>query len=668
MTNGSNPPIHSMQLIMEGSPSGRSLRVILVKLILWLLTGAAAAIAVARFARGLGAVTALTDDTPWGLWIGFDVLSGVALAAGGFVVAATVYVFHLEPYRPLLRPAVLTAFLGYVAVVLGLLFDLGLAWNIWRPMLYWQHHSALFEVAWCVMLYLTVLALEFAPVVFEKMPFPRAYKFLKKMTLPLVILGIMLSTLHQSSLGTLFLVMPFRLHPLWYSPLLPQLFFISSIGLGLAMVTVESRVTSWMYNRKPDEHLLRGFTRVAFWMLLIYVAIRLTDLAARGELIYMAELSWESALFIFEMLISALIPMALFVFPRVRENHAALTVGAFMVVSGLVFNRINVSGIATITVTGSRYFPMWTEFAVSLGVVSLMALVFFFFVERFDVYQQDEEKTEPEKAALPAEDPISRVRLDSPWAAPSFLYSLVFILAAAVTTGFLPGSAFWGVQPEPHPVQPVRLVSTSKIPNNEAEFELLKLEANPSNTGSGDMMRAMLIDADRNGRYVLFDHDGHAERMEEEVQDHACNQCHHINKPLDTATPCSACHKDVFSQSSIFEHPLHVRIVGGKDPCIQCHTDTSMPRSMENSVDCISCHKDMIRSEELILIESKDTLKSASGYMDAMHGLCIECHKKAASKDMELGENFSRCATCHAESDEDSLKKLSPYINIKMTD
>jgi len=136
----------------------------LVKSLLWFFTGVAATIAVARFARGLGAVTALSDNTPWGLWIGFDVFSGVALAAGGFVVAAAVYVFHLEKFRPLLRPAILTAFLGYLAVVLGLLFDLGLTWNIWRPVFYWQHHSALFEVAWCVMLYLTVLALEFAPV------------------------------------------------------------------------------------------------------------------------------------------------------------------------------------------------------------------------------------------------------------------------------------------------------------------------------------------------------------------------------------------------------------------------------------------------------------------------------------------------------------------------
>ncbi len=639
----------------------------LLKSLLWFFTGVAATIAVARFARGLGAVTALSDNTPWGLWIGFDVFSGVALAAGGFVVAATVYVFHLEKFRPLLRPAVLTAFLGYLAVVLGLLFDLGLAWNIWRPMFYWQHHSALFEVAWCVMLYLTVLALEFAPVVFEKMPFPRLYKLLKKVTLPLVILGIMLSTLHQSSLGTLFLIMPFRLHQLWYSPLLPQLFFISSIGLGLAMVIVESRVTGWVYNRKAEEHLLRGFTRAASWMLLIYVLVRLTDLAARGELFHVTDFGWESALFLFELLLSALVPLILFTAPRVRESHAALTIGAFMVVTGFVFYRINVSGIATITVTGSSYFPMWTEVAISLGVVSFMALIFFFFVERFDVYHTEGEVNESQQIGLPAQDPISQVRLEAPWASPSSVYSLVFIVATAITTGFLPESVFRGVQPEQKLVQPLRHVSTSKVSNSEAQYVSLRLADvySSPNPGKNAAPQVLLIDADRNGRYVLFDHHSHSDRVGEE---NPCIQCHHMNKPLDNATTCSACHRDVFSQSSIFQHELHVRSVGGRDPCILCHTDTTKPRSLENSVNCISCHTEMIQSEELVQIQSKDKPKSAPGYVDAMHKLCVDCHKKAASEQTELGDNFSRCATCHFENNLESLKILPPYKNIEVND
>ena len=177
------------------------MRIKAVKGILWFLVGMGATVAAFRFLKGLGTSTALSDTTPWGLWIGFDVMGGVALAAGGFVVAACVYIFHLEKYHAIVRPAVLTAFLGYAAVIVGLTFDVGLPWNLWRPLYSWQHHSALFEVAMCVMFYFHVLALEFAPVVFERLPFPRIYKILKALTLPLVIFGIILSTLHQSSLG-----------------------------------------------------------------------------------------------------------------------------------------------------------------------------------------------------------------------------------------------------------------------------------------------------------------------------------------------------------------------------------------------------------------------------------------------------------------------------------
>ena len=161
-------------------------------------------------------------------------MGGVALAAGGFTMTAIVYIFQLERFHPIVRPAVLTAFLGYIAVVAGLMFDLGLPWNIWHMIVFWNPHSPLFEVGWCVMLYLTVLTLEFLPVPAERFSsLARLRAVLLKFRIPLVIAGIALSTLHQSSLGSLFLIMPYRLHPLWYSPLLPVLFFVSAVGLGL---------------------------------------------------------------------------------------------------------------------------------------------------------------------------------------------------------------------------------------------------------------------------------------------------------------------------------------------------------------------------------------------------------------------------------------------------
>lgn len=191
--------------------SGRGILALTFLAALW---AAGIGMTIARFFFGLGYMTNLSDATPWGIWIGFDVVSGVALAAGGFVIAGTVHVFNVKRFEPIARPAVLTALLGYVLVIVGLLFDLGRWYNVWHPMFMWNLHSPLLEVAWCVMLYTTVLALEFSPVIFEKFNLQWPLKIVHALTIPLVILGMVLSTLHQSSLGSLFLIFPEKINPL----------------------------------------------------------------------------------------------------------------------------------------------------------------------------------------------------------------------------------------------------------------------------------------------------------------------------------------------------------------------------------------------------------------------------------------------------------------------
>ncbi len=211
---------------MEKKVNQRMNRVQNTKLVLWLITGLAAAVGLNRFIFGLGATTNLNDSTPWGLWIGVDVMGGVALAAGGFVMTAIFYIMRREEFHPLVKPAVLTAFLGYLAVILGLTFDLGLPWNLWNMFVHWNIHSPLFEVGWCVILYTTVLLLEFSPVPLEKFSrYAKIRNFLMKFRFVFVLLGIMLSTFHQSSLGSLFLIMPFKIYPLWYSNILPDTIF-----------------------------------------------------------------------------------------------------------------------------------------------------------------------------------------------------------------------------------------------------------------------------------------------------------------------------------------------------------------------------------------------------------------------------------------------------------
>ncbi|MCX5909107.1 MAG: polysulfide reductase NrfD, partial [Deltaproteobacteria bacterium] len=414
-------------------------RLATAKNILWMITGFAFIVGMARLIHGLGATTALTDDTSWGIWIGFDVMGGVALAAGGFVIAGMVYIFHLKTFRPLLRSTLLTAFLGYLAVIIGLTMDIGRPWMIWSPTLNWQIHSALFEVSWCVMLYTTVLALEFAPMVFEK--FPRAQRLfllLKRITIPLVILGIMLSSMHQSTLGTLFAIMPFRVHPLWYTPWLPLLFFVSAVGLGLAMVIGESIVSGWLFHRELEHPLLQRIARGLQWVSILYLILILANLAAYGKLPLLFNGTWESILYGVELSLSAILPAALLSFPRVRSTSAGIGASAAMVVLGLILNRINLAIISMIPTTGSSYFPSGMEIALTLGIVSAVALVFFFFVEHFGVYEHlPFRETRDNDLSLPTFDRSTEVWLGPRLIRDTSIHLICFLIGASFSFALL---------------------------------------------------------------------------------------------------------------------------------------------------------------------------------------------------------------------------------------
>jgi len=377
-------------------------RLNITKNILWMLTGFAFIVAVARLIQGLGATTALTDVTSWGIWIGFDVMGGVALAAGGFVIAGMVYIFHLQDFRPLLRSTVLTAFLGYLAVIVGLTLDIGRPWMIWSPTLHWQIHSPLFEVAWCVMLYTTVLALEFAPTVFEKFArTQKVFQFLRRLTIPLVILGIMLSTMHQSTLGTLFVIMPFRVYPLWYTPWLPLLFFVSAVTLGMAMVIGESIVSGWLFHRELERLLLERIARGLQYGSILYFALILADLSLYGKLPLLFRNSWESILYGVEILISALLPAVLLSIARVRSSLAGLGMSAAMVVVGFIMNRVNLAILSMIPTTGSGYFPSWMEVAITLALVSTGFFIFAMAIRYLPIFEHPEAASEREAARIP---------------------------------------------------------------------------------------------------------------------------------------------------------------------------------------------------------------------------------------------------------------------------
>jgi len=342
-----------------------------------------------RFTKGLGAATHLSDRFPWGLWIGFDVICGVGLAAGGFTLAAIVHVFHLRRFHPILRPSILTAFLGYALVAVALLIDLGKPYNIWHPLVMWNPHSVMFEVAWCVMLYLTVLALEFSPAVFERLGMQKPLKLLKAITIPLVIVGVLLSTLHQSSLGSLFLIVPSKLHPYWYSPLLPLFFFISAVATGIAIVIFESNLSARAFGREIEMPLLASLGKAMAGVLIVYGILRLQDLWRRGALVHLREPSTETVLFVLEIGLGLLVPLFLLLLRRVREDREGLFAAAVLVITGFLLNRLNVSITGLEYSAHAHYFPKWTEVAVTLSMVGAMFLCFALAVRYLNVFEAE---------------------------------------------------------------------------------------------------------------------------------------------------------------------------------------------------------------------------------------------------------------------------------------
>lgn len=358
------------------------------RLVFLVLTATGTVAALLRFTRGLGASTNLSDQFPWGLWVGFDVLCGVGLAAGGFTITAIVYVFNLKRFTPIIRPTVLTAFLGYVFVAVALLFDLGQPQRIWHALVMWNPHSVMFEVAWCVMLYTSVLALEFSPIVFERLNLERARRIVRAISVPLVIVGVILSTLHQSSLGSLFLIVPEKLHPLWYSPLLPVLFFVSAIAAGLAMVIVESYLCQRAFNHHLEMDLLETVGRAMAVALGVYGILRLQDLARRDVLPTLRHPGYEGGMFLLEVGLGVLLPIVLLAIPKVRMKEAGLVTSAFLAVLGFVMHRLNVSITGMEHAAGVRYFPSWMEVAVSLALVAVGFAIFGWAVQYLPIFHE----------------------------------------------------------------------------------------------------------------------------------------------------------------------------------------------------------------------------------------------------------------------------------------
>lgn len=356
--------------------------------VLILLAGLGVACMLYRLATGMGTSTNLNDHWPWGLWIGFDVLTGVALAGGGYGTAIIVHVLHRNKYHAIARSAMLTSLLGYLLVMAGLFMDIGQWFNFWRPFVSWGHTSVLFEVFWCVSCYTTVQVLEFGEILTEKVG-TKYHNAFKKALPVLMIIGIVFPTLHQSSLGALYLIMVDKLYPLWWSPYIGLMFLMSSFFVGPAMICVETTLAGKAFKHEVPIPVLRGLVRISGVFMVLYLALKLIDLANRGVFNLMFKGNLEGNLFLLEIILGVIIPIFI-AFSGMSATRKGLITFGVLVSGGLILNRMNVVFTGMSAALGGWYFPSIMEWAVSIGLISIGCLVYCFIVENFNILEHEE--------------------------------------------------------------------------------------------------------------------------------------------------------------------------------------------------------------------------------------------------------------------------------------
>ncbi|NCP88005.1 MAG: Ni/Fe-hydrogenase cytochrome b subunit [Anaerolineae bacterium CG_4_9_14_3_um_filter_57_17] len=374
-------------------------RIGLFPLVLATLAGIAFVIALWRYTFGIGAISNLSNAYPWGFWVSFDLFTGIAISSGAFILASIVYIFELEEFRPLLRPTLLTGLLGYVMEGIALLVELGQPQRIWYFLRYQNFTSFLLFIGLYVMIYIAVLAVEFSPAVFERLKWDKAASLVKGWMKPVVIFGAVISTLHQASLGSLLLIQPAKLHPLWWTPWIPPLFFISAIAIGLAMTIFESSLSSRYFQRGLETHLLEKLARAIPYVLGLYFVMKFAQLALEGKLGLLFTSGGMSVLFWAEILLGAVLPSILFSIKKIRQSASGLLTGAVVTLLGMILNRFNVSWFAVqhpdplfympTFMSNVHYFPTLPEVAVSVGIFSAGILAFGLAAKYLPVFEDE---------------------------------------------------------------------------------------------------------------------------------------------------------------------------------------------------------------------------------------------------------------------------------------
>jgi len=603
----------------------------------------------ARMITGLGPITNLSDQYPWGLWIGVDVASGVALAAGGFTTAALINIFGRQKYHSLERPALLTAWLGYTFVGVGLLFDLGRYYNIWHPAIYWQGNSVLFEVGMCVMFYLTVLTVEFSPTILEgiidrageqsslgrfaqmaRKPLRVLYLMIQRVLPAFIIAGVVLSFMHQSSLGSLMLIAPTKLSSLWWTPILPILFLLSAIMVGFPMVIFESIIAAKSFGTRLEMNLLTPLSRFIPWTLGLYAVVKLGDLIVRwDQLDFFSHASDTTSLFV-ELGIGVVVPFVMLLQKTVRSSPLRLFIAVTAVIAGVLLNRINVFIVGFHPPFGEDgYFPSIGEIAVTVGLIASMVFLYRFFAYFLPVLD-NKERTERRKEHRK----IQQQKRFSTWIARGLavvlMLSFVFLYAVTHRQGIETSTA-----------RPLTVTYAEPDPAEDTVRDPLAIPVQRS-FSTKTMPMTLVLDRQQSNEMiddyepVRFMHKAHASRI-----DGNCSLCHHrvqrdeddrIGEKLEFAyidnhkpVSCVACHQYANEPDA----PMRPGLKGAYHAqCIGCHEKAV---SINAPTDCTGCHvKHTPNHEAFIHFAGRPEPQQVTAR-------CLECHK-------DVGEDILKTA------------------------
>jgi octaheme c-type cytochrome (tetrathionate reductase family) len=681
-------------------------------LTLLIIMGIGFSFGITRMLLGLGTVTNLDNYSPWGIWISFDVACGVALAAGGFTTAALVDIFGRRKYRPLLRPAILTAFLGYLWVAIALSFDLGRYWNIWRPIFNWQGNSVLFEVGMCVTFYLIVLGVEMSPSVLEGLKARLDHgewgaKVLLKVEKPLlglyavvriilplfIVMGVVLSFMHQSSLGTLMLIAPTKLSTLWNTPILPALFLLSAIMVGFPMVILESIYANISFGRNPEMDLLTPLAKIIPWFLAAYGTVKIGDLIVRHSQLDFLSHPAATISLVIEILLGVVAPFLLFLNTAVRRSMGWLFFTVSLIICGVIMNRINVFLVGYNPPYATKaYFPSVGEIAMTMAIVSSILFCYRFFVTFFPILPGYLPATEVELARI-REERETTVNPFWTWVIRgaavacllSFvvLYSLVHIEAmqASLTTvqGIervkvaLPVAAD-AVEAPSYPQRPAAyknfyLLDSPLLNSKSDDYEPV---------GFSHRIHDELVGGDCgvcHHRYATSEND----RVGEDIKEfHAsndvklggpCSSCHD-NMEQNAPQSCSRCHglpdepddpariglKGAYHRQCIGCHERQLKPASAPTACAACHhpwtpdhsslvTLRDKPSPQEVTRSCLLCHpkvgQDLLNTAHWNWKGYSPTLK---GYE---HRIDISLTLMVNNACIAIGPNLQECASCH---------------------